>query len=75
MQFLTPQKVFALLAQLDRASAFEAEGWGFESLRVHLMTAHTLPNQKHYPSIRREKQTGSVALGKNNSMRRRGHGR
>ena len=25
----------ASLAQLDRASGFEPEGWGFESLRVH----------------------------------------
>src|SRR5262245_8705847 len=27
-------KGLALVAQLDRASAFEAEGWGFESLRA-----------------------------------------
>ena len=26
---------FAPLAQLDRVLAFEAKGWGFESLRVH----------------------------------------
>jgi hypothetical protein len=29
---------FAPVAQLDRASGFEPEGWGFESLRVYQPT-------------------------------------
>jgi hypothetical protein len=29
------RSVFALLAQLDRASGYGPEGWGFESLGVH----------------------------------------
>jgi hypothetical protein len=28
----------APVAQLDRASAFEAEGWGFDSLRAHFFS-------------------------------------
>ena len=27
--------LYALVAQLDRASDYESEGWGFDSLRVH----------------------------------------
>jgi hypothetical protein len=30
------------VAQLDRASAFEAEGWGFEPLRAHHLIVNTV---------------------------------
>jgi hypothetical protein len=41
---------FAPVAQLDRASAFGAEGWGFDSLRVHFSSnLIVLSAYKHYP--------------------------
>jgi hypothetical protein len=33
----------ALVAQLDRASDFESEGWGFKSLRVYKTIASQFP--------------------------------
>ena len=37
----------APVAQLDRASAFGAEGWEFESLRAHHLFVKPLPNRIH----------------------------
>lgn len=36
-QVNTVSKISASVAQLDRASVFGTEGWGFEPLRVHLL--------------------------------------
>ena len=33
-----PQKAFAPVAQLDSASVFGTEGWGFESLRAYILS-------------------------------------
>lgn len=42
--FRPMSKSYALVAQLDRASVFGTEGWGFESLRVYSSQYETLEN-------------------------------
>jgi hypothetical protein len=37
---LVPPIAFAPLAQLDRAFDYGSKGWGFESLRAHLVSCN-----------------------------------
>ena len=47
----------APVAQLDRASAFEAEGRGFEPLQArHISSAYFTANGNHVPFARQEFQ-------------------
>ncbi len=64
---------FAPVAQLDRASVFGTEGWGFESLRAYFLPpAAGRPGQGDHPPARARAHAAysasSAARGEGNSL-------
>ena len=56
------RKQFALVAQLDRASDYESEGRGFESLRAHQKKNSAVVAQSVERILGKDKVTGSIPV-------------